>query len=133
MTIEELLDIEAIKQVRYLYSHYYDGNRLDDLISLFTDDAVCEFGANFGGDWVGKEQIRATLQQFIVPGSEAEFEILWLAANGNAVLTERIDHLTIAGKQVSLRVMGTFEVTDDGKLGAWRDYFDMAQLTAQIS
>ena len=40
MTLDDLLDIEEIKQVRYLYSHYYDGNRLDDLVDLFTDDAV---------------------------------------------------------------------------------------------
>ena len=71
MTIEELLEIEAIKQVRYLYSHYYDGNRLDDLISLFTDDAVCEFGANFGGDWVGKEQIRAHYDEFLYGSGRA--------------------------------------------------------------
>jgi limonene-1,2-epoxide hydrolase len=28
--------------------------------------------------------------------------------------------------------MGTFEVSEDGKLSAWRDYFDMAQLTEQL-
>lgn len=65
MTIDELLEMEAIKQVRYLYSHYYDGNRLEDLIDLFTDDAVCEFGPNFGGDWVGKEQIRERYHEFL--------------------------------------------------------------------
>ncbi len=65
MTIEELLEIEAIKQMRYQYSHFYDGNRLDDLVDLFTDDAVCEYGPNFGGDWVGKEQIRARYDAFL--------------------------------------------------------------------
>jgi limonene-1,2-epoxide hydrolase len=104
---------------------------IEELLDYFADDAVYEnvpIGAS-----TGREEIRATLQQFIVPGSEAKFEILWLASHGGAVLTERVDHLTIAGKQVELRVMGTFEVTGDGKLGAWRDYFDMGQLTAQIS
>ena len=28
--------------------------------------------------------------------------------------------------------MGTFEVDADGKIAAWRDYFDMGQLTAQV-
>ena len=65
MTIDELLEIEAIKQMRYLYSHYYDGNMLDELVSLFTDDAVCEYGEAFGGDWVGKEQIRARYHDFL--------------------------------------------------------------------
>ena len=71
MTIEELLEMEAIKQVRYLYSHYYDGNRLDDLVSLFTDDAICEFGPNFGGDWVGKEQIRQNYHKFLYESGRA--------------------------------------------------------------
>lgn len=64
-TIEQLLEIDAIKELRYLYSHFYDGNRLDDLIDLFTDDAVCEFGPNFGGDWVGKAFIRARYHDFL--------------------------------------------------------------------
>jgi hypothetical protein len=42
MTLEELLEIESIKQMRYLYSHYYDGNMLDELVSLFTDRRAAE-------------------------------------------------------------------------------------------
>jgi hypothetical protein len=71
MTIDELLDIEAIKQVRNLYSHFYDGNRLDELVDLFTDDAICEFGANFGGDWVGKEKIREHYNDFLYGSGRA--------------------------------------------------------------
>lgn len=59
MTIDDLLNIEEIKQVRNLFSHYFDGQNLDELVDLFTDDAVCEFGPVFGGDWVGKEHIRS--------------------------------------------------------------------------
>ena len=57
--IEELVELEAIKNVRYLYCHYFDGQQVDKLVDLFTDDAICEFGPMYGGDWVGKEQIRA--------------------------------------------------------------------------
>ena len=49
-----------------------------------------------------------------------------------AVLTERVDHPSIGNKQVSLRVMGNFGLSEEGKLSAWRDDFDMAQLSAQI-
>ncbi len=65
VTLEDLVEIESIKQVRYLYSHYYDGNRLDDLVSLFTEDAVCEFGEGFGGNWVGKAHIRERYHDFL--------------------------------------------------------------------
>ncbi len=63
-TVEELLEIEAIKRVRILYSHYFDMFDIDNLVNLFTDDAVCEFGPNYGGDWVGKERIRAGYEEF---------------------------------------------------------------------
>lgn len=63
--IEELLELEAIRKLRVLYSHYFDGKRLDDLVGLFADDAVCEFGADFGGDWVGKDVIRTNFARFI--------------------------------------------------------------------
>jgi hypothetical protein len=71
MKIEELLEIEEIKNVRHLYSHYYDGNRLDDLISLFTEDAICEFGEGFGGDWVGKQSIRDNYPRFLYDSGRA--------------------------------------------------------------
>jgi hypothetical protein len=36
------------------------------------------------------------------------------------------------GKSFELQVMGTFEVSD-GKIRAWRDYFDQKQFTSRIS
>jgi limonene-1,2-epoxide hydrolase len=47
------------------------------------------------------------------------------------VLTERTDHFTMKGKTAPLPVMGAFHVVD-GKITAWRDYFDMAQVTAMF-
>lgn len=62
--IQRLIEIEAIKEIRHLYSHYFDGRRVDDLVALFTEDAVCEFGPMFGGDWVGRAQIHANYSRF---------------------------------------------------------------------
>lgn len=56
VTIAELCEIEEIKNLRSLYAHYYDGNRVDELVALFTEDAVCDFGENYG-KWTGKEEI----------------------------------------------------------------------------
>jgi limonene-1,2-epoxide hydrolase len=52
-------------------------------------------------------------------------ENLAVAETGDKVLTERIDHMIdAAGKTImSAAVMGVFEVAD-GKITAWRDYFD---------
>ena len=53
-----------IRKLRHQYSHYFDGKRLDDLVSIFTDDAICEFGPDYGGDWIGKAQIRTNYSQY---------------------------------------------------------------------
>ena len=67
MTIEELLEIEEIKNLRIMYGHYFDGGEVDKLAELFCEDAVCEFGPNYGGDWVGRDAIRAGYAQYATP------------------------------------------------------------------
>ena len=54
-------------------------------------------------------------------------ETLSIAAAGNTVLTERIDHLIRddGTTAMSIRLMGVFDVDGD-KITAWRDYFDTA-------
>jgi limonene-1,2-epoxide hydrolase len=56
-----------------------------------------------------------------------EFEIHHLATDGDSVLTERTDTFTMKGNSAPLPVMGVFHV-QDGKITAWRDYFDMGQV-----
>jgi limonene-1,2-epoxide hydrolase len=63
---------------------------------------------------------------------EAHWDLVNIAANGNIVMTERVDHFTISGKSVSLPLMGVFEI-ENGKIKAWRDYFDLASFTGQMS
>jgi limonene-1,2-epoxide hydrolase len=54
------------------------------------------------------------------------FDILAIAADGNRVLTERLDRFVRAdGSEIAaLKVMGIFEVEGDC-IVAWRDYFDV--------
>jgi limonene-1,2-epoxide hydrolase len=54
---------------------------------------------------------------------------LAIATTGGKVLTERIDDVVgpDGGTLMSFPVMGIFEVAD-GKITAWRDYFDTASL-----
>jgi limonene-1,2-epoxide hydrolase len=46
-------------------------------------------------------------------------------------MTERVDAFKLPDKSFELPVMGTFEV-NDGKINAWRDYFDLNQFTSQM-
>jgi limonene-1,2-epoxide hydrolase len=102
-----------------------------ELSGFFSADAVYH---NIPIDPVtGPEAIEKVLAQFLGPASRAEFELRALAVSGRSVLTERVDRFTIGDKQVELAVMGVFEVARDGKITAWRDYFDMAQFSRQLA
>jgi limonene-1,2-epoxide hydrolase len=102
---------------------------LDAIIGFFTDDAVYH---NIPlAPVVGPAQIRATIEGFSGGVESIEFRLDAIAADGGTVLTERLDIFRFANGQIDLPVMGTFEVVD-GKIAAWRDYFDMNQFLSQM-
>lgn len=53
-----------------------------------------------------------------------EVKIHRIAAEGNAVLTERTDALILGPLRIQFWVCGVFEV-HGGRITLWRDYFDM--------
>ncbi len=78
----------------------------------------------------GRDAVRRYLEgawQF----SECRWTLTHAAAAGDVVLTERVDAFVINGHDVVLPVMGTFEIRD-GRIAAWRDYFDLATYRAQL-
>jgi limonene-1,2-epoxide hydrolase len=79
----------------------------------------------------GIEATMAVITMFVGMCDALEFELHHLASDGATVLTERTDVFTLKGKAAPLPVMGAFHVAD-GKITAWRDYFDMAQVTAMF-
>jgi len=100
------------------------------LVEFFTPDAVYH---NMPlAPLTGRDAIASTLEQFVTPATKVEFELLGVATHGTTVFTERVDRFVLNGKPISLPVMGAFEITADGKIRAWRDYFDMQQFTSQL-
>jgi limonene-1,2-epoxide hydrolase len=61
-----------------------------------------------------------------------KIEVLAMAADGDTVLVERVDHMLKAdGSEFgAFRVVGVFDVQNDKVLG-WRDYFDTAGMLSQ--
>jgi len=46
-------------------------------------------------------------------------------ASDSCVMNERTDYITLNGKAVTLPICAVFEI-EDGRIKAWREYFDMA-------
>jgi len=103
----------------------------DEILEFFSDDAVYH---NMPMPPVqGKAGIKAVFEMFLKPSEAVEFIVLKIAeGDDGAVLTERLDKFSFGGKNVELPVAGVFELSE-GKISAWRDYFDMAAWTRQTS
>jgi len=102
----------------------------DEILDYFSEDAVYH---NMPMPPVrGRAAIRTVLDMFLKPSESVEFVVLHIAAEGDVVLTERLDRFVIGGRNVELPVCGVFEV-QGGKVTAWRDYFDMATWTRQTT
>ena len=62
-------------------------------------------------------------------------EILHIVAQGNVVVTERVDHhFTSSGEEVlTPRIAGVMEFDDAGRCTGWRDYHDPAYFRGEPS
>lgn len=107
----------------------WDRYDLEAIYSFMADDIVWEDVPL--STVTGIEQVRAKMAAF--PGVEGcGFEMHHIAASGNVVLTERTDWFEMKGRKRTIRVMGTFELDDAGKIAKWRDYFDSAEFAREF-
>ena len=122
-----------IEVVRRFCAAWSDNAGTVELAAFFTDDAVYH---NIPlAPVTGRKAIANNIATFIRPGPPGieglEFRVINIAANGPVVMTERVDVFKLPDRSFELEVMGTFEIRD-GKINAWRDYFDMNQFTSRL-
>jgi len=99
----------------------------DELAEYFTEDGVYH---NIPMDPVtGRATISAFIAEFTGMVDGIEFRVHRQVSNGNLVFNERTDVMRFKdGRELPLPVAGVFEVAE-GKIVAWRDYFDLATVT----
>lgn len=102
---------------------------VDEVLSYLTDD--CFYHNIPMEPCVGKAAIRKFVEPFLKGADSAVFEIKHTTSAGNVVMNERVDRFVMGPKKVELPVAGVFEV-NNGKISAWRDYFDLAGFTKQM-
>ena len=101
---------------------------VDAILGYFAPDAVYH---NIPLDpAVGLDAIRAVLEMFVPPADEIEFVIHKMGCDGHTDCKERTDRFVTNGKTIALPVAGVFELRD-GKIAAWRDYFDLQTFMTQ--
>ena len=109
----------------------WEARSLEDIMALMTDDARW---LNVGlPESVGAEAIRKAVAPFVAGATMEKWEVHHIAeTKDGVVLTERTDIFDMGGKTLRAAVMGTFELRD-GKIFAWRDYFDLPGFQKQMA
>ena len=102
---------------------------VEEILSYLTDD--CFYHNIPMEPCVGKAAIRAFVEPFLKDAESAIFEIKHTTSAGNVVMNERVDRFVMGPKKIELPVAGVFEVRN-GKISAWRDYFDLTSFTKQM-
>jgi limonene-1,2-epoxide hydrolase len=95
---------------------------LDTAMALVTDDVSYENVPM--SPIVGREAVRA---------ASVDWQVARQMVSDNAVANERLDRFQIGDGWLEMPVAGFFEVTDDGQISLWRDYFDLPTYTTQLA
>ena len=101
---------------------------LDGACELVTDDV--EYDNVPMGKQFGPQGIKDLLGPMVAGMDAVDWVVHREAAAGNVVMNERTDRFQVGGRWIELPVCGVFELTDDGRIALWRDYFDMATFTS---
>ena len=101
---------------------------LEAIMAAFSEDAVYH---NIPMDPLrGHHAIRTFIGGLFATNAKGvDFDIRHQIVSGRVVMNERVDTLEFGGKTVELPVCGVFKLAVDGRIAAWRDYFDAAQFT----
>lgn len=106
---------------------------VDGIVSRMTDDVVWQINVPSWKPRIGLDACRSTLESQntfstgLLPGSV----IRTMASSDSVVVTERTDVFEMGGTRVVLRINGVFELRD-GKIAAWREYYDSVDLASQL-
>lgn len=108
----------------------WEARDVDAILGMMTADAVY---LNVGlPEAVGHDAIRGFIAPFLAGTSKVAWTVHHIAETaGGVVMTERTDVFEISGRRLEIPVMGVFEFRD-GKICAWRDYFDVPAFQRQM-
>ena len=115
---------------RQIVADFFDAWRsmnADNVAAFFTDDAVYH---NIPMERiVGRDAIRATVKGWLDAMPSIDFRFKHVFVEGNIVLMERCDIVSTTRGTAELPIMAVIEL-ENGKIAAWREYFDLRQMQA---
>jgi len=82
---------------------------------------------------IGPEALTTFLTAMFSKFDEVEFITHRQVSSATTVFNERTDRFRIGDRWFGLPVAGVFEVTAEGRISLWRDYFDKATFQNELT
>ena len=95
------------------------------VLSLFTEDGVLH--SMMIEPIVGRASIAARLAKLGAAAHKTRLRIRHIGVIDGQVFVERVDEITLDGRQTDVPVVGVFRI-ENGLVASWREYYDRRQL-----
>jgi limonene-1,2-epoxide hydrolase len=125
---------EAI--VREFMDAWGDGSQrepdVEKIVSMLSEDIVWQLWIPGGPTLRGRDAIRADIDRQLGFATFMRCGPVHVASGDRVVFTERTDQFQSNGTTIDHHLVAVFEVDDDGKIAAWREYFDPGDVNQQL-
>lgn len=105
---------------------------LNTILPMFTDDAVWQLWVPGGPTLRGRGAIKADIGRQLGFATHMRCGSIAMASNDRQVFTERVDRFISKGVQIDHHLVAVFDISVDGRIAAWREYFDPEDVNRQI-
>jgi limonene-1,2-epoxide hydrolase len=105
---------------------------VEKIVSMLSDDIAWQLWVPGGPTLRGRDAIRADIERQLGFATFMRCGPVHVASNRGVVFTERTDEFRSRDRVVSHHLVAVFEVDDDGKIAAWREYFDPEDVNRQL-
>ena len=113
-----------------------DGNALrpdvDKIADSLAEDAVWQLWMPDGPVLRGRDAIIADIERQLEFATYMKCGLLNMGSTDTTVVTERLDSFQSGDIRVQHSLCAAFDLDADGKISAWREYFDVADVVRQL-
>jgi limonene-1,2-epoxide hydrolase len=104
----------------------------ETILSMFTEDAEWQLWIPGGPILRGREAIGEDIRRQLTFATFMRCGLRYIGSNDQQVFTERSDQFVSNGVTIDHHLVAIFDVTDDGLISGWREYFDPGDVNRQL-
>lgn len=102
--------------------------QLDTILNMMSEDAVWQLWVPGGPVIRGRAALRDEIQRQMSYVTHNHCVIRNIVSSDSIVMTERDDYAVSSGKPMPHSMVAVYELDAEGKITAWREYLDTADL-----